>query len=295
LFFTNVNKPNKDMFWILKRRGGEPMKHDKGGQETYAWNSEDYAAHSGAQYQWAREMIAKLHLKGSESVLDIGCGTGKVTALIGAHLPSGNVTGIDSSADMVAFARKQYPSSGYPNLSFTRMDATNITFSGEFDLAFSNAALHWVPDQVSVLRGVRAALKKPGRIFFQMGGKGNARDILTLLEELVTMDPWRPWFRGFSFPYVFASPDEYKGWLETAGLVPRRLELIPKDMAQEGRNGLAGWIRTTWMPITGRIPEDRRDRFISEIVKMYIKRHPPDINGLIHVPMVRLEVEAEKL
>ncbi len=271
------------------------MEHEQPDKKNYIWNSGDYAAHSGAQYQWAQEMVTKLHLRGSESVLDIGCGDGKVTALLGAHLPFGKIVGIDNSADMITYARKHYPRSRYPNLSFMRMDATKITFSGEFDLVFSNAALHWVPNQVSVLRGVRSALKKPGRIFFQMGGKGNARDILTLLEELVTRDPWLPYFRNFSFPYVFASPDEYTGWLQTACLVPRRLELIPKDMAQEGREGLAGWIRTTWMPITGRVPEDQRDRFIAEIVESYIERHPPDKDGMVHVPMVRLEVEAENV
>jgi trans-aconitate 2-methyltransferase len=263
-------------------------------QNTYAWNSEDYAAHSEAQFQWAREIITKIHLRGSESVLDIGCGDGKVTALIASLLPAGNVTGIDSSADMIAYAEKRCPRSKYSNLSFIRMDATKMSFIEEFDVVFSNAALHWVPDQVSLLRGVRSALKKPGRLFFQMGGKGNARDIIEILEEMVRSDIWKRFFLDFSWPYIFTSPDEYEGWLRIAGLVPKRLELIPKDMTQEGREGLAGWIRTTWMPITGMVPEDQRDHFISEIIEAYIDRHPLDKDGIVHVPMVRLEVEALK-
>jgi trans-aconitate 2-methyltransferase len=270
------------------------MKHEPVDHKAFTWNSKDYAAHSATQFRWAKETIAKLNLRGDESVLDIGCGDGKVTALIAARLPSGKVTGIDSSGDMIAFASKQYPRSQFPNLLFTRMDATKLAYSGQFDVAFSNAALHWVPDQLAVLRGVRKALKRPGRLLFQMGGRGNARDIIEILEELATMDRWRPYFRDFSFPYIFASPQEYDEWLRSAGLVPKRLELIPKDMTQDGRDGLVGWIRTTWMPITGRIPEDRRDRFISEIAEGYIEQHPLDHDGLVHVPMVRLEIEAEK-
>jgi trans-aconitate 2-methyltransferase len=282
------------IYIVHVQNGAKPVKHVNVNQKPCTWNSEDYAAHSEAQYQWAKEMIEKLGLHGNESVLDIGCGEGKVTALLAAHLPLGRVIAMDSSPDMIAYANKMFPPSHYPNLSFFCMDATNLEFHDQFDLTFSNAALHWVQDQSAVLRGVREGLKRSGRIFFQMGGKGNAQDIIDVLEELVTRGTWRHYFRGFTFPYVFASPDEYEGWLLSAGLVPTRLELIPKDMTQPGREGLAGWIRTTWMPITVRIPDEHRNRFVYEIVETYIERHHLDADGLVHVPMVRLEVEAVK-
>ena len=77
--------------------------------QPYKWDALDYAKSSSAQQQWARELIGKLQLKGDETLLDIGCGDGKVTAEIAACLPMGSVLGVDSSAEMIALAQSQYP------------------------------------------------------------------------------------------------------------------------------------------------------------------------------------------
>jgi trans-aconitate methyltransferase len=260
----------------------------------FTWNAEDYADHSTAQYTWAREMIGRLGLRGSESVLDVGCGDGKVTALIASSLPGGTVTGIDSSASMIALAEKKFPQSAYPNISFLQADATRLSFTNRFDLAFSNAALHWIPDQASVLGGVSAALKPSGRIFFQMGGRGNAKDILECANRQIREERWRPYFTGFSLPLTFYSPEEYEVLLRAAGFIPKRLELIHKDMTQKGREDYAGWIRTTWLWLTDRIPEHEREIFVSELIDAYLQEFPEDAEGLIHTRMVRLEVEAVK-
>jgi len=260
----------------------------------YTWDAEDYARHSTAQFTWACEMIGKLNLHGSESVLDIGCGDGKVTAMIASSLAAGSVTGIDSSASMIALAQKTFPPLLYPGFSFVQADASMLSYKNQFDLVFSNAALHWIADQVSVLRGVRAALKPSGRIFFQMGGRGNAEDVLAIANRCITERRWQSYFRGFVFPYHFFSPEEYAVFLEEAGLIAKRLELIPKDMTQEGREGFAGWIRTTWLPFTDRIPEPKRDLFIADLIDAYLREFPVDTKGLVHTKMVRLEVEAVK-
>jgi trans-aconitate 2-methyltransferase len=115
----------------------------------YVWNAEDYAGNSLVQFRWAEEMIEKLELTGDESVLDIGCGDGKVTARIAEAVPNGRVIGIDSSESMVRFASDRFPEDVYPNLSFRCMDATQIDLPEKFDIAFSNASLHWVRDQGS--------------------------------------------------------------------------------------------------------------------------------------------------
>lgn len=73
--------------------------------KTYSWNSDDYRKHSSVQYEWAQELIKKLGLTGEESVLDIGCGDGKVTALLSSRLRNGKVKGIDSSPDMITLAQ----------------------------------------------------------------------------------------------------------------------------------------------------------------------------------------------
>ena len=275
---------------ILRRKKNTYYKNMD--QRTYSWNPDDYLKHSCAQYEWAQELISKLYLNGEESVLDIGCGDGKITALISSYLKNGSITGIDSSADMIALAQKTFPPSKHPNLSFVHLDATKLHFRHQFDIAFSTAALHWVKDQISLLKGVKKSLKKSGRILFQMGGKGNAQDIIAAVDGTIKNEKWGAYFKDFSFPYAFYSPDEYKQLIDDARLEPKRLELIPKDMTQKGKENLAGWIRTTWLPYTGRIPENKRDNFIDDVINSYGKTFPIDDNGLFHVKMVRLEVEA---
>ncbi len=126
-----------------------------------------------------------------------------------------------------------------------------------------------------------------------MGGKGNAAKILEVLEPMIESEKWSMYFTNFSFPYGFYGPEEYKEWLKQVGLKAKRIELIPKDMIHKGKEGLAAWIRTTWLPYTQRVPKELREEFIDELVDKYVEKHPLDSEGFVHVPMMRLEVEAE--
>jgi len=263
-------------------------------QKRYAWNAEDYAKNSASQYAWAKELIPKLKLSGTEALLDIGCGDGKVTATLAQCLPQGYAIGIDNSDDMINLARRTFSQDTCLNLSFRRMDARELTFKEKFDRVFSNAALHWIPDQPAVLAGVQRSLKTGGQLLFQMGGKGNAQNILDILGDLLLEMPWKRFFEGFTFPYAFCGVEEYRAMLVKAGLEPKRVELLPKIMNLNGAEGVAGWIRTTWMPYTERVPVEQRDAFVNEIVDRYMKNHPADADGVVHLNMVRLEVEATK-
>jgi len=263
-------------------------------ERGYRWDSEDYARHSSAQAEWALELLGKLTLGGQEQVLDIGSGDGKVTAALAARVPRGAVLGVDSSADMVERARKTYPPERHPNLRFQLGDALDLSFEERFDAAFSNATLHWVRDHRRVLRGVARALKPGGRLLFQMGGRGNAREILRQLDQLAREPPWETWLANLPVPYGFYGPEEYRDWLGEAGLEARRVELIPKLMRQKGAEGLAGWVRTTWLPYTQAVPEERREELVLQIVERYLRDHPPGPDGVVGVRMVRLEVEAGK-
>ncbi|WP_225587700.1 class I SAM-dependent methyltransferase [Methylomonas fluvii] len=111
---------------------------------TYRRNAQDYAQNSQAQQQWAKELIAGMRLTGRETVLDLGCGDGKVTAEIAAIVDQGTVVGIDNSEAMIALAQRRYPQTQHPNLAFQVMDAGNLSFAEQFDVVFSNAVLHWV-------------------------------------------------------------------------------------------------------------------------------------------------------
>jgi trans-aconitate 2-methyltransferase len=153
--------------------------------KTYVWNAADYSKNSANQYNWARELIPKLQLRGDETLLDIGCGDGKITAEIAKCLPNGRVVGIDNSAGMIELAKRTFTPKTNPNLTFQQMDARRLSFLEAFDRMFSNAALHWILDQKSVLHGAANALKKGGRLLFQMGGKGNAKNILGIRDNML--------------------------------------------------------------------------------------------------------------
>ena len=260
--------------------------------KTYQWNANDYSQNSSAQFEWASELIAKLHLKGNEHLLDIGCGDGRVTAMLAERLQYGSVLGIDNSSAMMKLAQQNHPPSHYPNLAFQKLDARDLAFENQFNVIFSNAALHWVPGHFSLLKRIKKALKKSGRILLQMGGKGNADEIVSVVHDLIRSKKWRSYFSDFSFPYFFHGKKEYKKWLADAGFKGERIKLLPKDMQQKGKEGLAGWLRTTWLPYTQRVPLNLVEEFIAEIIQSYEKSHPMDKAGFFHIRMVRLEVEA---
>ncbi|HEX3624223.1 MAG TPA: methyltransferase domain-containing protein [Verrucomicrobiae bacterium] len=261
---------------------------------TAKWDAAQYAANSVVQQTWARELIAKLGLRGNEHILDVGCGDGKVTAEIARAVPDGSATGVDASTEMISFAQKTFPKSRNPNLEFHVMDAREIKFARQFDLVFSNAALHWVDDHQKFLAGAAAVLRPGGRLVVSCGGKGNAQDVFVALRPELRARQWRESFRQMPEPYFFYAPDEYRKWLAKAGFSARSIRLAPKDATYPGAEGFAAWLRTTWIPYVQRVPENLREEFIAAVTGRYVAKHPADADNNVHVKMVRLEIDAVK-
>jgi len=260
-------------------------------RKRYRWNAVQYEQHSTGQFEWARELMEKLHLRGDETLLDIGCGDGKVTVAIADRLPRGQVIGIDNSAEMIALAIRRHGRSVDRRLTFKILDVRDLDDQNRYDVIFSNAVLHWIKRHLPVLQRVCRALKPGGRLLFQMGGRGNAREVVAVLNDLI-QSRWSAHFTDFTFPYGFYGISEYTDWLARAGLVPARVECFPKDMQHRGRDDLGGWIRSTWLPYVERIPAQSREAFVDDVLDAYLRRYPLDENGIAHVEMVRLEVEA---
>jgi trans-aconitate 2-methyltransferase len=287
--------------------------------QATTWDAAAYAANSAVQQSWARELIAKLQLRGDEQVLDVGCGDGKVTAEIARAVLRGRVLGVDASAEMIAFAKKTFPASKISNLKFQVCDAREMgkvwlgseskplspalspfgrgegEKSGAFDLVFSNAALHWVDDHEAVLRGAASVLKPGGRLVISCGGKGNAHDVFLALRPEMRLQRWREYFRKMPMPYFFYATGHYEKWLPKFGFKIHALKLTPKDATYPGGEGLATWLRTTWLPFVQRVPDNLREDFIAAVTRRYVAKHLPDGQGNVHVRMVRLEIDAEKL
>jgi trans-aconitate 2-methyltransferase len=267
----------------------------KSSSSNPTWNAADYAANSVVQQTWARELIAKLKLRDGENILDVGCGDGKVTAEIVRAVPAGFVVGIDASPQMIAFAKKTFPSKKNPNLKFQVMDARKIKFAQQFDLIFSNAALHWVDDHEKILRGASAVLKSGGRLVVSCGGKGNAQDVFVALRPEMRLKRWREFFKKMPTPYFFYAPDDYEKWLPKFGFKIQKIKLAPKDATYESAEGFATWLRTTWIPYVQRVPENVCEEFIAAVTERYVAKHPADADGKVHVRMVRLEIDAVKV
>ena len=105
---------------------------------------------------------------------------------------------------------------------------------------------------------------------------------------------WRAFFRKLEAAYFFHSPAEYEKWLPRFGFQTQSVQLVPKDATYPGGDGLAAWLRTTWLPYIHRVSEELREEFISAVVERYVARHPLDAAGRVHVGMVRLEIDAVK-
>jgi trans-aconitate methyltransferase len=263
--------------------------------KAVSWDAAAYAANSAPQQSWARELIAKLDLRGGGHILDVGCGDGKVTAEIARAVSRGSVIGVDASPQMIEFARRTFPRSKFHNLEFHIMDARQIRFAQQFDFIFSNAALHWVDDHPAFLRGAAACLRSGGRLVVSCGGRGNAQDVFVATRPEMRLKRWREFFRGMGKPYFFYSPEDYEKWLPRFGFKTVDVRLVPKDTVFNGCEGFAAWLRTIWLPYIQRVPENAREEFAAGVIKRYVVRHPPDDDGRVHVRMVRLEIDAVKV
>ena len=256
------------------------------------WDPRDYANSSAAQEKWARELISRIKWRGDERVLDVGCGDGRLTADLAKQAPDGQVVGIDASEDMIAHANETHTIQAHPNLRFIHMDARAIELAEQFDLVFSNAALHWVDDHPGFLRGAASVLRSGGRLMVSCGGKGNADDVYAAVRAEMRSPKWRQYFRGLKKPYFFNAPKDYEEWLPDAGFQTTNVRLVEKDSVYESTEGFEGWFRTTWLPYTQRVPDGQRDEFVRCVCRRYEAIRPADADGRVHVGMVRLEIDA---
>jgi len=260
----------------------------------YRWNPQDYAQNSRGQEIWARELLALIDLRPDDVVLDVGCGDGRTTASIAASVPKGSVIGVDLSADMIAHASRQHSHATHDNLRFQQADAAALAFASEFTVVFSNATLHWVPDQRAAVHGITRALQPGGRFVAQMGGQGNVAEVIATFEHVARTPRWREIVRFGEMPYRFHDSSTYESWLRECGLEVLECRLIPKDMVHEDKTAFVGWLRTAWHPYTTGVPLELQDAFVDDVATHHAAAHPPDERGRFHIGSVRLQVRAQK-
>ena len=233
------------------------------------WDASGYATISGLQQAMASEVLALLKLQGSERVLDVGCGNGKVTAEIASRVPNGTVLGVDSSADMIASARREFGPEVRPNLRFEVADARQLPFRHEFDLVVSFNALHWVPDQDRALRSIRSALKSEGRAQLRLVPAGERKSLENVIEETRLSPPWTRYFNGFNDPYLHLTPEQYRALAEQNGFRIERLHTEAKAWDFESRSAFLAFGAVTFIEWTRLLPESERLAFVNDVLDCY--------------------------
>jgi trans-aconitate methyltransferase len=241
---------------------------------TSKWNAADYARVGGFVAELGGAALDLLDPQPGERILDIGCGEGTLTKRIAER--GATVTGIDDSLDMIRAAHAN-------GVDALVVDASDMQFDEEFDAAFSNAALHWMPQKDAVASGIFRALKPGGRFAGEMGGEGNIAKLREALDtELVIRGYVPPSESGNWYP----SPGEFAGVYEGAGFEQVDARLIERPTPLE--HGIAQWVTTFrrgWLDAAG-VPEQERaeigaavaDRFgsnVADYVRLrFIMRKP---------------------
>lgn len=229
---------------------GEEEDGNRG--ESQSWDSELYESDHGFVHEYGQDVVDLLDPRTDERVLDLGCGTGHLTAEIGDRAES---VGADVSAEMVAQAQETYP-----DCSFVRADARTLPFESAFDAVFSNAAFHWIDDQDAVCASIHTALRPGGRLVVEFGGNGNVETIVNALEAELReagYDVRNPWY--------FPSIGEYTSLLESHGFEVTFATLFDRPTELDGTDGIQNWLAMFCEPFFEPVPEENQDAIINAV------------------------------
>ena len=243
------------------------------------WDSALYEDRHSFVWKGGAELIDLLDPKPGERILDLGCGTGHLTAQIAER--GAVVTGLDASVSMIAQARQNYP-----KLKFTLADARDFPASEPFDAVFSNAALHWMPDAEAVIAAVHQALKPGGRFVAEMGGLGNIAAIRVALQAVLARYGIDAEAIAASF---YPSPAHYRRLLEAAGFTVRSIQLIPRPTPLPA--GMEAWLNTFRNGVLDLLPPPDRAKAVAETVEL-LRPALCDADGNWTADYVRLRFSA---
>jgi len=232
------------------------------------FDGEKYKHASVQQKTWGKKLISELRLKGSERILDLGCGDGLLTAELAKLVPDGLAVGIDASESMVQTARKEHAA---PNLCFELQDINTIDFESQFDLVFSNATLHWIKDHVRLLKNVFKSLKPNGSIRFQFAGEGNCSKLTKIVRKVMSTEDYAACFLGFDWPWYMPSVEEYRRLVAEVPFAESRVWSENADTYFDSDETLTKWIdQPSLVPFLARIAQQDRRNFRNTVVEKMI-------------------------
>jgi trans-aconitate methyltransferase len=248
---------------------------------TSKWDPQSYVENASFVPALGNAALELLAPHPNEKILDLGCGDGVLTQKIVSA--GAQVVGIDASAEMIAVAKER-------GLNAHVMDGQALTYSGDFDAVFSNAALHWMLEPKLVLAGVFRALKPGGRFVAECGGFGNIAAIRVGIRAVLAV-------HGYPLPQresqFYPTVSEYSNLLKNAGFCSIDAQLIPRPTPLPA--GMIGWLKTFRQGFldTMNVPQQAQPALWAEIAQ-FLKPSLCDSEGNWVADYVRLRFSAHK-
>jgi trans-aconitate 2-methyltransferase len=227
---------------------------------TRDWDAETYDRISTPQQRWAAEQLASLGLEGGETVLDAGCGSGRITLELVRRLPHGTVYAVDAAPSMVAHTRQAVGD----RATVLCQDLAALDLPEPVDVIFSNATFHWVRDHDALFAALHRNLRQGGRLVAQCGGHGNIESVRVAAEHAMAAPPFADHFAGWPRPWTYATAEETVARLGRAGFDDARawLQARPTPM-DDGREFVATVCLVRHLDP---LPRELRDPFVDAVM-----------------------------
>jgi trans-aconitate 2-methyltransferase len=251
------------------------------------WEPQTYLRYADIRFRAGLDLIARIPKSQYPTIYDLGCGTGHLTRILADNFSNSQVRGIDSSPEMLAEARREFPT-----IRWQRADITTWRPPAPADLIYSNAALHWVPDHQSLLPSLLRHLRPGGILAVQVPRHFESPSHLGL-KELVMQSDWRAKLE----PLLLAptpSPEAYWRWLSPHD---RNLDLWETIYLQvlDGEDPVVNFMRGTALrPFLSVLSESDAVKFISAFAERMASAYPPQANGQTLFPFRRLFLVAQR-
>jgi trans-aconitate 2-methyltransferase len=246
---------------------------------------------SAPQFDWGTAVLDRLHLAGNELVLDVGCGTGRLTEKLLNRLPRGRVVGIDLSSNMLQVAREFLRPRFGNRIQLVMADASALPTIGAADAIFSTATFHWVRDHPRLFRTLHAALKPGGRVVSQCGGGANIARLHNRAVALMHEPRFSPYFASWQEPWEFSDAATTARRLEEAGFEDVRTHLFPAPLVQPNANAYQTFITTViCRPHLAYLPDSAlQNAFVQRLTEQASSDNPP-----FELDYWRLNIEARR-
>ena len=231
------------------------------------WDARSYHAVSEPQFEWGKRVLASLELAGDESVIDAGCGTGRLTALLADRLPNGSIVAMDRSDNMARVAAATL--APYRQTSVAVGDLTAMPFASAFDVLFSTATFHWVLDHDRLFAELQRVLKVGGLVHAQCGGGENLRRIQSRAFELTQTPQFAPMFANWRWATYYADVESTIRRLRSAGFVDLDVTLEAAPFVFPSAEAFASFVSTVVLrAFLARISDDElRRTFVDRITE----------------------------